>query len=524
MLGRAYSPRQTFSYPGPHRQARVPGAWTNRRPVFQKHYNLAESLHPLLRRSSQVFRKMAVPAMRVILDGDSSKVYRKGDKVTGRIILVVEEEENIQSLKLVFGGNCITQTSRPFHVNGGDSSPARRDFEEKIRLFSQEKDILPASTLGPKKYTWTFEFLFPESTEPRFARVTHGANYLKEPHPLPPTFQLKTNVPNGAAQISYFVQARLTLGGSKGVKRCRVLLPYRPTPQIVLPREARCTSAVLYGQSWKPVRDSVEDAQGTVKSVFSKVSRRSRANSTPRILPSLLYPETVAPGQHIPISLQLRNTKDTHNEEQAECTIDSLSITISTYSTSMCGHSLTQPEDVVAKHVTCIAKSGMNKIARFGATTSLTSNFRLVDDGECVPTFKTYTITRRYSLGISIGIKYEGQSFVIRSNTPLEIVPRMPRGSLPPLVDEADDFDPLPLYAPREPSKEFAPDYESIFALSRTTSGSNSLALAPTYSRSSSYMSNMSGSSGTSTGASTPASEIDQPVFEPIASIEGVRT
>lgn len=463
--------------------------------------------------------------MRVIVDGDSSKVYRKGDKVTGRIILVVEEEEHIQSLKLVFGGNCITQTSRPFHVNGGDSSPSRREFEEKIRLFCQEKVILPASTLSPKKYTWTFEFVFPESTEPRFARVTHGANYLKEPHPLPPTFQLKTNVPSGAAQISYFVQARLTLGGSKGVKRCRVLLPYRPTPQIsTLPREARCTSAVLYSQTWKPARDAVEDVQGTVKNVFSKVSRRARANSTPRIIPSLLYPEVVAPGQHIPISLLLRNTKDSINEARAECTIDSLSITISTFSTTMCGHTLTQPEDVVSKHVTCIAKTGMNKTARFGVTSSLTSNFRLVDDGECVPTFKTYTITRRYSLGISIGIKYEGQSFVIRSNTPLEIVPRMPRDLLPPPEDDADDFDPLPLYAPREPSKEFAPDYEEIFALSRTSSGSNSLALAPTYSRSSSYVSNMSGSSGTSSGASTPASEIEQPVFEPITSIEGVRT
>ncbi|KAF1915066.1 hypothetical protein BDU57DRAFT_261729 [Ampelomyces quisqualis] len=467
---------------------------------------------------------MAVPAMRVIVDGDSSKVYRKGDKVTGRIMLVVEEEEHIQSLKLVFGGNCITQTSRPFHVNGGESSPSRREFEEKIRLFSQEKDILPASRLRPKKYTWAFEFVFPESTTPRFARVSHGANYLKEPHPLPPTFQLRTNVPSGAAHISYFVRAKLTLGGSKRVKSCKVLLSYRPMPQIVLPRESRCTSAVLYGQTWKPARDAVEDAQGTFKNVFSKVSRRARANSTPRIIPSLLYPEIVAPGQHIPISLLLRNTRDSINEARAQCTIDSLSVTISTYSTSMCGHSLTQPEDVVSKHVTCIAKTAMNKTAQFGVTSSLTSNFRLVDDGECVPTFKTYTITRRYSLGISIGIKYEGQSFVIRSNTPLEIVSRVPRDLLPPAGVEADDFDPLPLYAPREPSKEFAPDYESIFAVSKTISGSNSLALAPTYSRSSSYVSNVSGSSETSSGASTPASEIEQPVFEPITSSGGVRT
>jgi hypothetical protein len=466
---------------------------------------------------------MSVPAMRVLIDGDSDKTYRKGDKVTGRIVLVVEEEEQIKSLKVVFAGNCITKTTRPFHVNGGENSPSRREYEEKIRLFNQEKEILPESTLTPKKYTWTFEFTFPESTEPRFKRLSHGSKYLKEPHSLPPTFQLKTNIPGGAAQISYFVQARLTFGEAREIKRCRVILPYHPTPEVPVSREANCTSAVLYGQAWKPSKDTAQDAQKAVKKVFSKVSRRALGNSTPRIIPSLLYPETVAPGQHIPISLVLRNTRDALNEAQGECVIDSLSITISTYSTTMCGQTVTQPEDVVSKHVTCLAKTNMNKSTPFGTKVSLTSNFRLVNDRECVPTFKTYTITRRYALGISIGLKYGDEHFTVRSNTPLEIIPRIPRDLLPPPLEEGEDIDPLPLYAPREPSKEFAPEYESIFALSRTSSSSNSL--APTYSRSSSYMSSMSESSTSSTAASTPASEIEQPFFEQSTNrIAGVRT
>lgn len=462
---------------------------------------------------------MAHPIVRVILDGDSSKLYRKGDKVTGRVIVVVEEEAHIHSLKVVFAGNCITKTSRPLHVNGGDES-SRREFEEKIRLFNQEQEIIPESRLRPKKYSWTFGFTFPENTEARFSRVTHGANYLKEPHALPPTFQLRTNAIRGAAQISYFVQARLTLGGSREVKRCRVILPYHPTTNLDTSRTAPCTSAVLYGQTWKPSRKS-KDEQKSAKKVFGRV----RSNSSPRIIPSLLYPEKVAPGQNIPISLVLRNSKDASNQAQGECIVDSLSITISTYSTSMCGHSLTQPEDVVAKHVTCIAKTDMNKPIPFGSPVSLTSNFRLVDNAECVPTFKTYTITRRYTLDISVGVKYENQHFTIRSSTPLEILPRVPRDLLPPVPDEGDDIDPLPLYAPREPSKEFAPDYESIFALCRTPSEGNSLVLSPTFSRSSSYMSNMTGASSVgSSAASTPMSEIEEPVYEAVGVREGVST
>jgi len=442
--------------------------------------------------------------MRIIVDGDSNKVYRKGEKVTGRVSLVVEEEATVQSLKIVFAGNCITKTSRPFHVNGnGDPSSSRREFEEKIRLFNQEKEILTQCPLAAKKYSWTFEFTFPETTEPRYHRNAHGANYLKEPHPLPPSFQLKTNVPSGAAQISYFIQARLTFGKSTPVKRCRVLLPYQPTPQVDVPRHARCTSTVLYDQIWKSAKDVGGDSQRTVSRVFSKVSRQK---ASARIVPSILYPETIAPGQHIPISILLRNTRDGQIAERGECTIDSLSITISTYSTSMCGHSITEPEDVVSKHVTCIARTNMNKPAPFGKTIPLTSNFRLVNDAECVPTFKTYTITRRYALNIVLGVKYGKQHFTVRSTTPLEIVPRVPRDRAPP-PEYDEDVEPLPLYVPREPSKEFAPDYESIFALSRTSSAAGSV--VPSYEQSESYS-----STARSSAASTPASEIEEPVFE----------
>jgi hypothetical protein len=442
--------------------------------------------------------------MRVIVDGDSSKVYRKGDAVTGRVILVVEEAVKISSLRMVFAGNCVTKTSRPFHVNGGENSPLRREFEEKLRLFDQEKQILPESTLSPKKYTWAFEFTFPESTNPCFARITRGANYLKDPHPLPPTFQLKTNVPCGAAQISYFVQARLIFGGSRGLKRCRVVLPYHPTPQTVLPREAKCTSAVLYGQSWKP-RETGDDTSRSVNRVLSKVARRTRTPSTPRIIPSIIYPETVAPGQHIPISLILRNTKDASNSARTSCTIDSLSITISTYSTSLCGHSITHPEDVVSKHVTCIARTAMNEPIPFNTQTPLTSNFRLVNDIECVPTFKSYTITRRYMLSVSIGVKFNDEHFVVKSTTPLEIVPRVPRSAMP-MPEESEEVEALPVYTPREPSKEFAPDYEVVCGLERWESGSAS-DLRPVVSRGSSYASD---ASGRSMGASTPGSEIEE--------------
>ncbi|KAF1943195.1 hypothetical protein EJ02DRAFT_144652 [Clathrospora elynae] len=448
---------------------------------------------------------MTVSALRVIVDGDSNKEYRRGDKVTGRVILVVEEQAEVDSLKVVFAGSCVTKTTRPLHVYGNTDASPRCNYEEMIRIFVHEKELVPHSTLGPKKYSWMFEFVFPELTEQRYKRLVRGANYPREPHALPPSFQLKTSVPGGAAQISYFVQARLILSGSKETKRCKHTLRYHPIPPVDILRDAKAIPTILYGQIWKPTKEK-KASWKAIRQMLSGVSM----SSSPRIVPTLHHPTQIAPGQHIPLSLSLFNSRDPLNHAQRECIMDSFTVTISTYSTTICGHSMTHPEDVVSKHVTCIAKTNMNKPIPFNQTRNLTSDFRLIDDMECVPTFKTYTITRRYALGVIIGIKFNDQHFTIRSNISLEILPRMPCELLPAPLEERENVDQLPRYTPREPEREFAPpDYDSTCALSRTPSSSKSLSLPG--SRSSDLF---SGASRQSTAASTPVSEMEQPRYE----------
>lgn len=446
---------------------------------------------------------MAVPTLRVLIDGDSDRVYRRGDKVTGRVAFVAEEQTHIESFKIVFAGSCVTRTTRPTN-----DSHARKDFEERIRFFNQEREVVPRSTLSPKKYSWVFEFTFPDTTEQTYKRLSRGAHYLREPHPLPPSFQLKTSVPGGAAQISYFIQARLVLSGSKAMKKVKQMLSYRPTPRENLPREPNLTTGVLYGQTWKPSKKT------DPRSKVDKVLRRS-SDKLPSIVPTIYYPEKVAPGQHIPLSMSLLNTRDRINEAQAECTIDSLSVTISTYSTTMCGSSLSQPEDIVSKHVNCITRTNMDKAIPFNKIRSLTTNFRLVNDAECVPTFKTYTITRRYMLGVIVGVRYADQLFTIRHSAPLEILPRPLRSSLSsPLEEGEEEAEPLPMYTPREPSREFAPDYESIYVLSRTSSTSGSLARWTTAGSSAASLASAgSGASTPATEPSTPVSESEEPIY-----------
>ncbi|KAJ4353387.1 uncharacterized protein N0V89_005116 [Didymosphaeria variabile] len=411
-----------------------------------------------------------VPDLRILLDGDV-RVYRRGDKVTGRVILGVENEENIVALKISFLGTCTTTTNRPVHTpHHTDADRSMQRHQERVQLFHFEQDLLSGSLLSTNKESRTFDFKFPEMTAPRYSKWQHGPRYPKGPHPLPPSFQTHTS--GGQAVIAYSLQVTLSRGGNQGSTVIEEILPYHPTPDD-MQLEPKAHSRVLYAQIWKPLADS----RTVMDKAFSKLSRRrSAGNSGPRIVPTLHHPEMIAPGQNIPLYISLEDSSPAPIPRTSQCILDSVTVKISTHTTSICGQSATSPEDVELKRVTCLSKSNIAKPLPFHTKKKLAHNFRLVDDAECVPSFKTYTITRRYDLSVSIGLKYEGREFTVRCTTLLEILPRVPRELLPNRPEDEEEVEPLPLYVPREPSREFAPEYASIFQLEGASSSEASLA------------------------------------------------
>lgn len=440
--------------------------------------------------------------LRIVADGDSAKVYRRGDKVSGTVVLAVGEELDVVSLALEFTGLVTTATARPFYITSSDADATQfaREYEERVTLFSHKKELLPKCTVASRKRSWTFDFNFPDMTTPKYSRFHHGPKYCKDPHSLPPSFRTHLESPGGSAAISYFLKATLNRNdGTKRPLKVYHVLPYHPTPEN-LNLETRVIPRVLYAQTWKPLSES----QKTVDKALSKLSRRNTSSTNnPRIIPALHHPERTTPGQHIPVMLSLMNSNDPLGTND-HCDLDSVKISIGTHTTSMCGHPASRPEDTMSKYVTCIDKSDMNQTIAFGSQVKLTNNFRLVDDAECVPSFRTYTITRRYDLTVEVGIRYQGRPFTIRNTSPLEISPRVSRNPLlGPLMETEDAAeDPLPLYTPRESSRELAPDYFSIYGLERTSSNSSSGSLA--------YTGGRSRGSSMASGTSTPASELGQ--------------
>lgn len=435
------------------------------------------------------------PDLRILVDGDSARVYRRGDKVTGRVVFGVENEEDITALKISFSGTCTTTTTRPVYTpHQADVTQAIRKYQERVHLFRFEQEVLSERLLVLDKESWTFDFKFPELTTPIYSRWQHGPKYLKNPHPLPPSFQ--TNTPNGEAVLSYCLQATLIRTRMQAPLETQELLLYHPTPEDIQ-LEPKVYSRVLYAQIWKPLSNS----RRVVDKALSKISRRNTPNNnnSPRILPTIYHPESIAPGQNIPLCISLENTQSTPQDKISQCVLDSVTVKISTHTTSMCGQSSTDPEDIMVQHMTCLSKTDMAQHLPFGTKIKLANNLRLIDDAECVPSFRTYTITRRYDLNVTVGLKYEGREFTVRCTSLLEILPRIPHELLPGMSGDSEvEMEALPLYEPRAPSREFAPDYESLYVLERASSSDMPLA----YARS-------RGSSMTSS-TSTPVLELEE--------------
>ncbi|KAF2199944.1 hypothetical protein GQ43DRAFT_97422 [Delitschia confertaspora ATCC 74209] len=403
--------------------------------------------------------------LQVFIAGDPSRIYRPGDQVKGTVILVAQKQEAIKALTVAFKGTCITKLSKPVYVIDRDSDTAcsaTTEYQERANLFVREQILIPACTIGANQYSYDFHFTFPALTEARQSRWTYASRYNNGPHALPPSFHIYTNSSGGRAFISYFIKAKLCRGVVKEAIRTMHMLNFLPSspPEALL--EPILSSRVSDTHIIKPANTEPEKRTAIDKVIHKIFHKPTARTPSPNFIATLHFPDKVAPGQAIPLSLTLKNVREPSAElVQAQCTLESLFVVVSTNTRALC-HRISGPlEDVVRKDVTCISRQNANIPLTFDAPTKLTHSLRLVEDAQSVPSFTTYSISREYTLNVSMRINYNDQKFTINSTTPLQILPRDERrSSVTRLPRDPDDVDPLPLYTLREPPMESAPEYE----------------------------------------------------------------
>lgn len=339
-------------------------------------------------------------------------------------------------------GVCITTiTGATYTAYNADKSRQNETFQDRTQLFRFEHDLLPVYRSSPNKGTCDFEFKFPESTRPGSPRWQQGSLYQDPSHPLPPSFHTKS--PEGSCIIAYFLQATLERSGSRGPLVKYEYLPYQPTSEEI-PGESSLYSRVLRAHTRSPSSENKK----TVDKVFARLS--SLSSNAARIVPTFYYPTKISPGQDIPLflSVELNGLHDS-----SQCILDSVTVTISTYTTISCGPPDSKLERSTVKHVTCLSKANMATPMPFGKKVPLTNSFRLVDNAECIPSFDLRNVTRRYELLVTIGLKHGGHNLFMASTTAVEILPRQMRGSMTSGTGyEEIEEELLPAYSPIDPA------------------------------------------------------------------------
>lgn len=330
--------------------------------------------------------------------------------MTGRVVFVAEKQEQVKSLKLNFTGACITKTTRPFYVGENENyavSSSRRGYKEKVPLFNLERVLMTGCTAAANKYSWSFEFQFPENTQIRCSRWGHRSHYNRDIHPLPPSFYTYTNEPGGEATIKYSVQVKLIRGGLKANKRASYTLPFSNPSRRHL-HEPRTTSHILTTQTSSSATTS--PSKPTLTQKLSHLFTRNSPAKPPgtHFVPTLHTPSAVAPGEIIPISLSLQ--PDHHHRPPnpsvptpatEPCTLTTLTITLSTHTHSTTGRLLSHPQDTLTQHNTCVSRHSLATPLPLDHPSSpvpLVRAFRLLDTRACVPSFATYTVARAYTL------------------------------------------------------------------------------------------------------------------------------
>jgi hypothetical protein len=140
-------------------------------------------------------------------DGDkiSPRLFIPGDRVAGKVVLTLTEDENVESVVIDFKGKCQTKIVT-------DNGQNRRTYTYECVFFAQQRVLFK----GPFKmradtYEYPFAFQFPEKlnhTNGEFRDNNWAPTYSTNgPKPLPPT--CSTLGYNGICEIYYHLTARV---------------------------------------------------------------------------------------------------------------------------------------------------------------------------------------------------------------------------------------------------------------------------------------------------------------------------
>jgi hypothetical protein len=415
----------------------------------------------------------------------TAHVYGPGETVSGKVVFVPNFNARLRALQVCLRGECYTSSI-------GDHAKV----SHVVPLFNISSELLKTVyTYKTKIYEAPFQFVFPFETASRHSSGPEALKPLFDQNfqLLPDSFVLSTR--NTIQCVRYFIHVELH-GRSKAATETTVLfhrsfaslgayrsvqLPTRPVKEVkgplIPPRgeklrnsdaqqhnsrrasEPEKTEKPLLSLHALPLQSAQQNAwlerarYAKAKGELQTMQWFLKPWKTPRILflPSIYMPKTISVGQDIQILLAIDGIRNPMwmNANFSFC--------LSGFSIAVTAHTRTIMHNRPSKHRygRCMelpygvleVKGLQAPLTIDGNPIALVSNFKILPG--VIPSFKTYTINRGYSVDIFLRFRYDGEHLQWGASLALEIISD---DSIPAAL--GDNMDPLLSVSPRQP-----PDY-----------------------------------------------------------------
>lgn len=356
----------------------------------------------------------------IALDNPSDHVYIPGSSISGKAFFTPKFNARLRSLEIVLRGECYT------------SSLGRQAKVANVVPFLEITSKLLAAvyTYRGETYEAPFDFTFPTESsleQPAGPEVLMPL-FRQDKQPLPSSFVL--SMKNTLQCVRYYIHVHLN-GRTPAVAEKTVL--FRQAQPPVVPDELKESPILLH-----PL-----PLQSTLQRIWQERLRDARAKGesknmqwfikpwkTPRIIfmPSMYMPTTVAIGQVIPLYLSVDGIRNPMWKD------DKTSLRLAAFTVKLTAHTRTIMHNRPTKSLSCKygrclelpytvldARELRHPIEVDGDPIPLLANFKILP--ATIPSFKTYTINRSYTVDIHLTFRTDGEILHWVASLALEITP-----------------------------------------------------------------------------------------------------
>ena len=345
--------------------------------------------------------------IRILLDKAQTYVYSPSDAVSGTLVFVPAFNCKIKCLKFGLRGECYVS-----------SIGANSKVSKQVLLFATSSNMLENTyTHMEHIYELPFSFMFParSTSSSRAGPSAFRTVFDQDEQLLPDSFTL--SVKNLLQCVRYFLHLEI-IGRKFKPKECTILFRQPKDIRVLHPRtmvQSLPTQISLVREYRFKSRAKV----GAWLLPFNFNRKRPKLAFTPCIH----APTSVVVGQPIALSLAIDTSTGRKSPNATTLLLQDLSVSITAH-TRIIGQVLPSKRRYgrcfELSYTVLDAKELNVPVVVDGASIPLTQDFRTFPGA--LASFKTYTISRDYTLDVAFTLRYDAEPFQWEKSTALEIL------------------------------------------------------------------------------------------------------